>query len=212
MAAEPTGLRERKKRRTRETIVREAMALFAQHGFEGTTVADIAAAADIAPRTFFGYFPSKEEVVFHDSDEVLARFAEHLHGRAPSETTFDAMRAWIAEWSGAVDLGDEDERFRRRLIRETPALQARERTDLARLEREIAAAVATDLGVDLDSLRPHLVSAAATAALDALGRFYDQDDVEPSSDDAVAVLDEAIVFLRGGLEALRRHPSAAQRA
>src|SRR3712207_9530792 len=66
----PAGLRERKKQRTREAIVRKAMALFRRRGYEATTIADIAAAADIAPRTFFAYFATKEAVVSHDFDPL----------------------------------------------------------------------------------------------------------------------------------------------
>src|SRR5687767_6894438 len=116
------GLRERKKRQTRDAIVRAALQLFRERGYDATTVADIAAAADIAPRTFFAYFETKEAVVFYDFDEILARFAERLDGRAASETTFDALRAWAAD---LVAAGHEDH-ARRDLIRSTPSLQVRQ--------------------------------------------------------------------------------------
>jgi hypothetical protein len=66
--------------------------------------------------------------------------------------------------------------------------------------------VAADLDGPADSLRPHLVSAAAVAAVDAVGRFADQSEAR-GADHAPAVTDEALVFLRGGLEALRGHPA-----
>ncbi|HLU31132.1 MAG TPA: TetR family transcriptional regulator, partial [Acidimicrobiia bacterium] len=55
--SEPSSLRERKNQRTHRAIEAAALDLFEQRGFEGTTIDDIAAAAEIAPRTFFHYFP-----------------------------------------------------------------------------------------------------------------------------------------------------------
>ena len=62
------SLRDRKRERTRRALVDAAAALFERKGYDETTVAEIAAAADIGTRTFFSYFASKEDILFPDSD------------------------------------------------------------------------------------------------------------------------------------------------
>src|SRR5439155_20471155 len=69
------GLRERKKEQTRRAIEDAAYALFAERGYQATTVADIAEAADVAPRTFFAYFPPQEDVRFADFDSTPTALA-----------------------------------------------------------------------------------------------------------------------------------------
>jgi AcrR family transcriptional regulator len=205
---EMPGLRERKKERTRDAIVKEALALFRKRGYEATTIADIAEAADIAPRTFFAYFETKEAVVFHDFEESRERFAQRLRERGPDETTFDALRAWLVQWIGEHQPLSAAQRARRKLIRSTPALQAREQAHRAVFEELIAQSVAGELGLPADSLRPRMVSAAAVAALYAL-EHREEDPID--TDQAIALVDEALAFLEGGLDVLRRQALARGR-
>jgi AcrR family transcriptional regulator len=117
------GLRERKKQQTREAIHRAAMRLFSERGFEATTIADIAAAADIAPRTFFSYFASKEEAVFPKFELMFADFDRALRERPPGTTALDALRDWITV--AAQHFGDaEGARLEAQLRRESPAVAA----------------------------------------------------------------------------------------
>lgn len=200
------GLRERKKQRTREAIVAAALRLFDEQGFEQTTIADIAAAADIAPRTFFGYFPSKEDVLFDEFPAVLETFEARLEQRAEGETAIDALRAWLAELVPEAAAPDERELCRRRLIDEHEGLAGHRRQLMGGFEDTLTQAVAHDLGDDVDDLRPRMVAAAAVAALESLGRHKHAGSAEPppSPEDALAVLDGAMTFLQGGLAALQR--------
>ena len=197
------GLRERKKQRTREQIVERAMALFDERGFEHVTIADIAAAADIAPRTFFSYFPAKEDVVFHDFDRVFDAIKQRIDERADDETTMDALRAFIDGMLAEMDHQDPAEQCRRRVISASPALQQHDRERVGRIEHVIADGLARDLSVEPGSLRARVVAAAAAAGLLELEQFFDKD---APPEDPMAVFDEVFVFVRGGVEALQRRP------
>src|SRR6266498_3915695 len=89
-AARPASLRDRKRARIKRMLQAEALRLFAEKGYEGTTVEDIADAAAISPRTFFRYFPSKEDVVVWDEYDPLA--LELLESRADDEPLAEAFR------------------------------------------------------------------------------------------------------------------------
>jgi AcrR family transcriptional regulator len=200
-----TGLRERKKQRTREAIVDNALRLFDERGFDQTTIADIAEAADIAPRTFFGYFPSKEDVVFADFPVYFDALAARLRDRTEAETAIDAMRAWIAGLLEEMDLTDDRERCRKRLIGESEALAAHNRALMGRVEELLVENIAKDLGDRPDDLRPHMIASAVTGTLAALDlKGVDEADAPPTKEEALAMVDDALTFLQGGLEALRR--------
>ncbi|PTL56408.1 TetR family transcriptional regulator [Paraconexibacter algicola] len=197
------GLRERKKRQTRETIAREALQLFRERGFDGVTVADIAAASNIAPRTFFAYFPTKEDVVFADHEQALDGFSALLREREDAESTIDALRRWIADLLADHDPDDPAETCRKELIRGTPSLAAQRLSKMSEFEHVLREGIARDLGDDPDGMRPRLVAAAAVAALMSLDEL-DADHWELlGSEDPLEVLDVALAFLRGGLDALQ---------
>src|SRR5438105_13978631 len=91
------GLRERKKRRTRDTIVTVATRLFIEHGYEATTTAQIADAAEVSSSTFFKYFPTKADVVFSLFDALIESADLRVLGRPEGEKAADAVVAWIGE-------------------------------------------------------------------------------------------------------------------
>jgi AcrR family transcriptional regulator len=163
------------------------------------TIADIAAAAEIAPRTYFSYFPTKEDVVFHDHDEVLAGLSARIAARADHETTLDAMRAWLADMLEGYAFDDPIDRQRKALVRATPALQTRELAKTSAFERVLREGVATDFGDGHDDLRPRIVAAAATAALMSLDEIEDRLLAERRPMD---VIDETMSFLKAGMGAL----------
>src|ERR1700728_629769 len=115
------GLRERKLAQTRRTLISVAMKLFVERGFDATSIEEIAAAAQVAPRTFYRYFPTKEDVVFTDGlaeARVRECLAERQVGGADVERVARALCEAIVEDADRVEAV-------RRLVTVTPALHAR---------------------------------------------------------------------------------------
>jgi AcrR family transcriptional regulator len=195
------GLRERKKQQTRETIVRVALELFAEHGYDETTLAEIADAADVSPRTIFSYFDSKEEILFCEESSSLEEVKAALEHRPEGATTVDAIRSLLAE----MPPPDDDAKLRKQVITSTPALQLKMRARVAELEPVLAASFARDLGSEPDDVRAVLIAASATAAF---GAVHDRLEAEAAGGEiqrerAMAIVDEVLEFLRGGLDRMR---------
>lgn len=123
------GHRERKKQLTRAALVDAAVRLFETHGYDRTTIAEIAAAAGVAPRTFFSYFATKEDVLFTDSAERLRVGTDVIAHRAADETVVDLLQRLVRD----VVLSDDPglgftsgiAKVRVQMISSVPAVQAR---------------------------------------------------------------------------------------
>jgi AcrR family transcriptional regulator len=160
----PTSLRDRKKDRTRRTIQEQALRLFAAKGFQATTIEEIAAAAEVAPRTFFRYFPTKEEVIFWSEHQPL--LAGFVAARPTDEPAAEALRRGLVD--GLASFYDQDrERLleRSKLACRTPALQPRWRQQQADLAAGMTALLADRLGARPDDLEVRAIAAAIAAAL-----------------------------------------------
>lgn len=198
------GLRERKKRRTRAALHDAAMRLFAERGYEATTVADIAAAADVAPRTFFAYFPVKEDVVYAAYEQKLSRFDELLAARPPGTTAVDALRTWIAEMAEEPPLAPTEEELIARLTAAHPALAERRLGLMHRMEDALTREIARDLGPSGEPLQARIAAAAAVAVLTAMDPTACEPGVDLLDDDEkTAILERAFAFLDAGLAAWR---------
>ncbi|MBX4862585.1 TetR family transcriptional regulator [Rhizobium bangladeshense] len=167
------GRRERKRRETRERIEQAAMSLFLQRGFEATTIEDITEAADVSKRSFFDYFPSKEEVVFAWQDAFADRLMAAIAARPADESSVTAVEAAItATVIAAVDepglaLGD--------LIHRTPALKARDQLKYAKLEQKLAEALLLRKGGDpLERPRMRVLAATVIGALRVGAELWQQ--------------------------------------
>ncbi|MFG1944215.1 TetR/AcrR family transcriptional regulator [Nonomuraea sp. NPDC048826] len=156
------GLRERKKRETRQRIADMAMGLFMARGFDNVTVAEVARAADVSVNTVFNYFRTKEDLFADRQEFVESMPVEVLRGREAGES---AVRAFRRDFLSAVEardwrygLQDGADLFAK-MVGESPSLVARMRDIHQRREDALAEALADELDADADDLAPRLVAA-----------------------------------------------------
>lgn len=156
---QPEGLRERKKRATREAIATTARRLFAERGFDAVTVAEVAVAADVSEKTVFNHFATKEDLVFARGESGIATLAADVAQRPPGTAVLDVFRASSEAMLDAVAAGEtEDSLVVPRIVRGSPALQERLAVGWAREAETLVAVVAAATGADDDDLVPAVVA------------------------------------------------------
>jgi AcrR family transcriptional regulator len=162
----PQGLRERKKRATRDAIAATARRLFVERGFDAVTVAEIAAAADVAEKTVFNHFATKEDLVFAGGDSRLAQLLSDISGRPPGASVLDVFRANSAAMLDVVAAGEtEDSLVVPRIVRGSPALQERLAAGWERETEALAVAIAEATRADDDDIVPAVVARTLSATL-----------------------------------------------
>ncbi|WP_326644617.1 TetR/AcrR family transcriptional regulator [Nonomuraea fuscirosea] len=160
------GLRERKKRETRERISDIATGLFLARGFDNVTVAEVARAADVSVNTVFNYFSTKEDLFADRYDLVVDLPQQVLRERGPGE---GVVRAFRRDYLGAIEtrdwrygLNEGNDAFSR-VINDSPALTARLRDVHLQREQGLARALAGELGTDPGDLVPRVAAAQILA-------------------------------------------------
>jgi AcrR family transcriptional regulator len=178
----PDGLRERTRRAVRAELSGLALAMFAERGFDQTTVDEIARAGGLTKRSFFRYFPAKEDVVF--VEEIRARPA----GEDPWQCLHQVLRRWEERIHGSAR-----ELAAHRLIESTPSLRARRHEKREQWRARVSAALQDRSDATLDTFTADLLTNAASAALDTVAREWLRSG---GTADRAALTDRAFALLR----------------
>ena len=196
-----SGLRERKKRATRIALRDAAMDLFARQGFTATTIDQIAEAADVSRATVFGYFPTKEELVFGDGAAVIELLDGRLRERG-DQTTLAVVRTWLGELAGWFE---PELVLQQRLAREVPVVGARRLQLYSLAERAIADSLETEIGTE-QPLAARLAAAALVAGLrvaeETAAARMEHEGRELTDAEVTALLDDAVRFAEAGIAAI----------
>lgn len=194
-----TGLRERKKAKTRDALVRSALRQFRDRGFDQVTVDDIAEDCEVSPRTFFRYFASKDEVLFGDVDGARERLLVSFAEQPPEASVLEALRAAVLTVVDEYEHERDLKLLRHQVLRTTPALQSRaierHHSWVADVTDAVRGSARAERMSELD-----LRLAVATSAT-ALGVATDLWVEDGGRGDLAALLTTVLDHLRDGLDA-----------
>jgi AcrR family transcriptional regulator len=205
------GLRELKKRQTRQLIADTAWQLFADRGFDRVTVAEVARQAQVAEATVFNYFPTKEDLFYHRLDVFGAGLVEAVAAREPGESALAAVRRYLQASDGLVGqvaAGDAEALARlrtvNRVIAASPSLQAREQQTIGRVTDRLAELLAAETGAADDDVTARAAANALLGVQRALvdhvrRRVLADDRPAELADDARELGQRAFALLEGGL-------------
>jgi AcrR family transcriptional regulator len=192
-AFDSLSLRERKKIKTRRAIRREAYRLFAEQGYDATTVEQICEAAEVSPSTFFRYFPTKEDVVL--TDEYDAVMKDGLRARPADEPLIESLRHVMRTLLSQYLANEIDEVLARtKLYREVPALRSRMAEGLGRSHEALREILAERTGRDKQSLEVRVICGALIGAL-MEGFLTWPDNATP--EELLAITERALDVLAG---------------
>ncbi|MFH9569352.1 TetR family transcriptional regulator [Streptomyces sp. NPDC017454] len=169
------GLRERTRRAVRAELAEVAIGLFTHQGFDETTVEDIARAAGMTKRSFFRYFPTKEDVVFDGVDLTGEKVVADIAARPADEDPWDSLHHVLRAWQEEIH-ASEQVLETLRLIEATPALVGRLHQRRTEWRRRVSDALQDRPGAAIDPYTADLLTNAATAVLDAVSSQWVRSD------------------------------------
>ncbi len=191
------GLRERKKAETRQALMTAAVRLAEQLGPDRVTVEAIAEAAGVSARTFFNYFPSKEDAIIGINPSETSELLDDLASRPADEAPLEALHAMALAAVARLEAKADDMATRHRLTQAHPSLAMRRAARFSEVERAVAGEIARRTGLDVDR-DPYPMLAAATALIAirvAMAAWQERDRRGPLAD----LLDESFTLLARGL-------------
>jgi AcrR family transcriptional regulator len=200
-----TGRRERKKQRTREALIDAAFTLFAEKGFETTTVEEIADTVDVSSRTFFRYFSSKEDVVLTYQEEQFAALMEALAARPADEPVVTAMhRAGVAVIRACEEgeFGFDPAKFSciQQLMQNSPAVFSRSLENGQKKHAQITKLIAERMGVDPEKdMRPHVAAATVSCTFQAAFEVWIHGKTKTKAESFSDLLDQIFAILEDGI-------------